>query len=80
MSDWRAFLTEAEDEGIQDVISPHERTGRPLGANSFFDRLQKVIGKDVRPQKNWAEEENRYGVPLILFRFETTGPVVSSLD
>lgn len=41
MSDWRAFLAEAEDEGIQDVISQHERTGSPLGANSFFDRLEQ---------------------------------------
>jgi putative transposase len=29
----------------------HERTGRPLGEAQFLDRIEKVLGRSVRPAK-----------------------------
>lgn len=49
--DWRTFLSEPESLEEQNAIKKHGRTGRPLGDSAFFDRLQKLLGKDVRPQK-----------------------------
>ncbi len=49
--DWKIFLAEAVSVKEKENIDKHGRTGRPLGNNAFFDRLHKILGKDVRPQK-----------------------------
>jgi hypothetical protein len=32
-------------------ITCHERTGRPLGTDSFIARLEKALGRTLRRQK-----------------------------
>ena len=56
--DWESFLTGADSAEMQEHIKKHSRTGRPLGSNAFFDRLQQVLGKDVRPQKPGPKMNN----------------------
>lgn len=51
VSDWRSFLSDTVDTDEQEKIKRHSRTGRPLGSETFFNRLQAVLGKDVRPKK-----------------------------
>ena len=51
MPAWEAFLGGSEDKDLPATIQRHERTGRPLGSDMFFDRLQSILGKDVRPKK-----------------------------
>jgi hypothetical protein len=29
----------------------HERTGRPLGEPAFLDRMERILGRTVRPAK-----------------------------
>lgn len=48
---WRSFLDGNEEDGIQTATDRHERTGRPLGDSSFFDRLLSKTGLDLRPKK-----------------------------
>ena len=48
---WGRFLSEAEDDDVQAKLCQHERTGRPLGDENFFDRINELLGKDVRPKK-----------------------------
>lgn len=49
--DWHSFLTATDAPDYIEIIKKHERAGRPLGSESFFNRLQKVLGNDVRPKK-----------------------------
>lgn len=49
--DWRLFLSEAGDEEQINDIRKHERTGRPLGAESFVERLEAVLDRQLRRGK-----------------------------
>ncbi|BBD08495.1 transposase [Desulfovibrio ferrophilus] len=49
--DWGSFLKHPVDEDVYGLMSQHESTGRPLGSESFFDRIQSLFGVDLRPKK-----------------------------
>ena len=51
VDDWEGFLAEDTSDRDRDLLRGHGRTGRPLGGNPFFDKLQSILGKDVRPKK-----------------------------
>ncbi|MBM3882673.1 MAG: transposase [Verrucomicrobia bacterium] len=51
VSDWRAFLRTAIPEEDLRALREHGRTGRPLGSPTFLDRLEKLVGRVLRPQK-----------------------------
>ncbi len=56
---WKSFLSDSISPEDQEAIQKHSRTGRPLGDKAFFDRLQRVLGKDVRPQKPGPKKKDR---------------------
>jgi len=48
------------------MLQLHERTGRPLGSDGFLNRLEKTIGrflKPKRPGRKPKKGKNMYGVP-----------------
>jgi putative transposase len=49
VKDWREFLTEALEVDDAELLRRHERTGRPLGQPAFLDRIEKMLGRIVRP-------------------------------
>jgi putative transposase len=49
--DWREFLREGLEANEADLFRRHERTGRPLGEASFLERIEKAVGRMVRPMK-----------------------------
>jgi putative transposase len=51
IKNWKAFL--AEDDKDQDVklFKKHTRVGRPLGQEGFIEKLEKITGRILRPQK-----------------------------
>jgi putative transposase len=49
--DWRRFLNSALPEKELRELREHSRTGRPLGSDSFLDRLEGIVGRILRPQK-----------------------------
>ena len=51
IKDWKEFL--AEDDKDQDVklFKKHTRVGRPLGQEGFIEKLEKMTGRILRPQK-----------------------------
>ena len=51
IDDWRAFLDSALPEHQLGQIRDHGRTGRPLGDATFLERLEKLVGRVLRPQK-----------------------------
>lgn len=51
IGDWQAFLESAVPEEELRDIRRHSRTGRPLGDESFLERLEGMVGRALRPQK-----------------------------
>jgi len=51
VADWRGLLDSAiREEELRD-LREHGRTGRPLGNAMFVERLERVIGRVLRPGK-----------------------------
>ncbi|MBU0617220.1 MAG: transposase [Planctomycetes bacterium] len=47
--DWRALLCEPEDELAVHRLRSHTHTGRPLGSDSFVAKLERRLGRRLRP-------------------------------
>lgn len=56
--DWKEFLDERDKPEHQELMRRHERTGRPLGDDTFFQRLKAVVGADLRPKKPGPKRRN----------------------
>lgn len=48
--DWRGFLHLSEESEVE-LLHRHERTGRPLGEDSFLKKLENQLKRSLRPQK-----------------------------
>ena len=48
--DWKLFLGSATDEEME-KIRRHERSGRPLGSESFVERLESALACLLKPGK-----------------------------
>ena len=51
IADWRSFLNSAIPEEELRDLREHGRTGCPLGSASFVARLERVVGRILRPRK-----------------------------
>jgi putative transposase len=49
--DWRSVLEAGEDEAAQRAIRARERSGRPLGSDSFLAGLETVTGLRLLPRR-----------------------------
>jgi putative transposase len=58
VGDWRAFL-DTPEEVDADRLRRHERTGRPLGRESFVERLETELGRALRPQKPGPKKQEK---------------------
>lgn len=48
--DWKTELgAAAKDGAVQDAVRRSTHTGRPLGSESFLDKVEAVLGRRVRP-------------------------------
>jgi putative transposase len=50
VSNWQHYLSNY-NTGDCDLISLHSRTGRPLGSDSFVQKLEDICGKPLAPKK-----------------------------
>jgi len=48
--DWRRFLGRGLTEYEEALLRLHGRTGRPLGAPSFVERLERALGRALKPR------------------------------
>ena len=48
---WKAFLAGNMSESDLEAIRSHERTGHPLGGDAFFKKLEKRLGRNVKPRR-----------------------------
>jgi putative transposase len=51
IDDWRGFLTEPQSDEMADDLRAHETTGRPLGDPRFVERLERILGRQLRPRR-----------------------------
>ena len=49
IANWGQYLTEKEDKGIIDKLKANTSTGRPSGSDSFVIKLEKALGRRLRP-------------------------------
>ncbi|HEX7751233.1 MAG TPA: hypothetical protein VF440_02425 [Novosphingobium sp.] len=49
--DFAALLSSGEDARLSDALWRFERTGRPIGASAFLDRVEAILGRDPKPAK-----------------------------
>jgi putative transposase len=49
--EWKEFLSLPISERIASEIQSHEKTGRPLGSDSFVTKLETVVGRVLKPEK-----------------------------
>ena len=48
---WRKFLTIDVPEVEIALLRKHERTGRPLGTDTFIEKMELLLSRRLRPQK-----------------------------
>lgn len=51
IKDWKAFLAEGDKEQDIKLFKKHARVGRPLGHEGFIEKLEKITGRILKPQK-----------------------------
>jgi len=51
VDNWKVFLKSAMREEELEALREHGRTGRPLGSPAFLDRLERRVGRVLRPLK-----------------------------
>jgi putative transposase len=56
--DWRTFLQEGLEEENQQ-LRRHERTGRPLGDESFINQIENMSNRDLRKNKPGPKREKQ---------------------
>jgi putative transposase len=64
INDWKGYLNEMEEESFIETMNKHERTGRPLGADTFIKMLEKMTGRDLRLRHYTRKRGTQYCVPL----------------
>jgi len=47
---WEELLASG-DQALFDDMRMHERTGRPLGEESFMERMSLIVGRELRKKK-----------------------------
>ena len=62
--DWKGFLKGGIQEKEYHKLRQHERTGRPLGSESFIDKLEVLLGIQLRKKKTgpkgpWKNRGNK---------------------
>jgi putative transposase len=49
--DWREYLREAESEEFAGRLRRHQHTGRPFGGPGLLEKIQHLLGRDLKPKK-----------------------------
>jgi len=58
VANWQDFLASDLDDTTIEHLRKHSKTGRPLGDDSFMERLEQRVGRVLRPLKQGRKREN----------------------
>jgi putative transposase len=53
------FLSDDVNEPEIDLLRKHERTGRPLGKDSFIETMESLLNQRLKPQKPGPKRKNK---------------------
>ena len=56
---WEKFLVSDTQEQEIALLRKHERTGRPLGGDSFIESLERLLDRDLKPQKPGPKKKDK---------------------
>ena len=56
VDDWRDFISKETTKEIVKALHRHEHTGRPLGDETFIERLEAATGRHLKPKKPGPEK------------------------
>ena len=56
---WEMFLVSDTQEQEIALLRKHERTGRPLGGDSFIESLERLLDRDLKPQKPGPKKKDK---------------------
>ena len=51
IGDWKMHLAEPEKAGDYDEFKATEKSGCPLGSESFVEKLEVLLGRSLKPKK-----------------------------
>lgn len=57
--DWKRFLAVDVLEPEMEIFRKHERTGRPLGADSFIEKMELFLNRNLKPQKPGPKKRDK---------------------
>jgi putative transposase len=60
LAQWRAMLSDVDDDPKTDAMRLSTRTGRPLGSEAFVEMVERMIGRTVRPKKGGRPRNLRH--------------------
>ncbi len=50
VGDWKSYLLETQSYSVEEFEN-HERTGRPLGSESFIEMAESLLSRDLKKKK-----------------------------
>jgi len=56
---WEGLLSTDAKDHEQELFRKHERTGRPLGDDSFIETMGLILGRNLKPQKPGPKKRNK---------------------
>ncbi|MBW2100842.1 MAG: transposase [Deltaproteobacteria bacterium] len=56
---WEKFLAFDVQEQEIELFRKHERTGRPLGSDSFIEKMELLLDRKLKPQKPGPKKKNK---------------------
>jgi len=62
---WKDFLLLNDLNHNKTLFRKHERTGRPLGENSFIEKIESLLDRKLKPQKPGPKKKTSKTSPLI---------------
>jgi len=61
IKDWSTYLSDQdkqEDINILNILQKHSNTGRPLGGIKFIEKIEKLLGRDLKKKKSGPKRNN----------------------
>ena len=58
IKDWSAYLSEEDKQEDVDILQKHSNTGRPLGGIRFIEKIEKLVGRDLKKKKPGPKRNN----------------------
>lgn len=59
IKDWRAFISQENDENEANVFIKNANTGRPLGDSRFINEVERITGRSLRKQKSGPKPKHK---------------------